>query len=110
MLLSVSYRDHCLIRHAVCVLCCKLSILTEIRSGNCSRETERRIQQTANTKFGSIKPVKLTTHRWQADEINKQELDSLPGEPIPFDALDSGLYDSEKEACQAPTKLLLKVG
>ena len=85
----------------------QLSILTEIRSGNCSRETERRIQQTANTKFGSIKPVKLTTHRGQADEINKQELDSLPGEPISFDAIDSGLYDSEKEACQLTRMTIL---
>ena len=88
----------------------QLSILTEIRSGNCSSETERRIQSTANKTFGSIKPVKLTTHRSQADAINKQELDSLPGKPIPFDAIDSGLYDSEKESCPAPTQLILKIG
>jgi ATP-dependent DNA helicase PIF1 len=96
--------------HGVVCAALQRSILTEIRSGKCSRATELRIQQTVHTEFGSIKPVKLTTHRLQAEEINQQELDSLPGKPIQFDAIDSGLYDSEKEACQAPTTLLLKIG
>jgi hypothetical protein len=86
-------------------------MLSEIRTGTCTQETEVRLQQTSKRTFsGGIEPTVLTTHRGDVDANNKQKLDSLPGNEHLFNAIDTGLTDSEKASCQAPTKLILKIG
>ena len=87
-------------------------MLSEIRMGVCTTQTEYVLRKTEGRKFaGAILPTQLTTHRAQVGAVNEQKLNELKGEKVMFTAIDSGtLSNSESDACQAPKELFLKIG
>ncbi|MDD6253016.1 MAG: DEAD/DEAH box helicase [Bacteroidales bacterium] len=87
------------------------SLLNDIRTGRPSQETLELLNRRLDRKF--IPPenerwIRLTTHNYQADSVNKARMDALPGEPAVFKAAIDGNYP--ESAYPADTELCLKAG
>jgi ATP-dependent exoDNAse (exonuclease V) alpha subunit len=52
-------------------------ILTEVRYGNCTKETLETLESLKNTEFGEIRPTKLYSHNYDVDKINGKEYNDL---------------------------------
>lgn len=86
-------------------------ILNNIRSAAPSRST----LQTLNSRlYPGFEPpenqhwIRLTTHNYQADAVNRTKMDALKGEAVSFDAEIDGNYP--ENSYPADTSLVLKVG
>lgn len=70
------------------------------------------VQRSLDSSDG-ILPTKIFTHRKDVDELNKTELDRLPGQTVNFEAIDSGeaSYLAVLQShCPAKKVLGLKIG
>lgn len=86
-------------------------ILNDVRTGRPSRETLRVLNQRLDPAFEPPSDehwIRLTTHNYQADSVNKAKLDELGGESMASEAEIEGNYP--ESAYPADTLLTLKVG
>lgn len=88
-----------------------LSILNKVRENNIDEASLTELNSryvpnfVPNKKYGYIR---LTTHNYQADNINKQELDALKTEEMNFEAVVEGNFP--ETSFPTPAKLTLKIG
>jgi ATP-dependent DNA helicase PIF1 len=52
-------------------------MLLELRYGNCSDETYKKLLSLKDTEFGEIEPTKLYPHNYDVDKINQKEYKAL---------------------------------
>lgn len=88
-----------------------MSILNDIRSASPGRATLRTLNSRLDPGF--VPPenphwIRLTTHNYQADAVNREKMDALKGKPVSFDAEIDGNYP--ENSYPADTSLVLKVG
>ena len=90
-------------------------ILSDVRDGkytNRVKEFMEKVKKELDVSDG-IQPTYLTARRNEVDEINRKKLADLPGPMYCIDAEDNIHPDKLKkfnESCQAPEKLMIKVG
>lgn len=88
-----------------------IKILSEIRYGICTDETEKYIQDLdRDIEYDdSIDPVKLFARKNTTEAYNIMMLDALTGQGVSYRSIDSGDLASLRQ-CPAPHTLLLKEG
>ncbi|XP_028415326.1 ATP-dependent DNA helicase PIF1-like isoform X2 [Dendronephthya gigantea] len=91
-----------------------INILNNIRVGRCPDEVVERLSRSKENKIDSegILATRLCTHKENVDQINKVQLQSLPGKAKSFQAVDSDNNFSKTldSCCPAKAKLELKEG
>lgn len=88
-----------------------LDILNKIRTSNIDHATLELLNQRYKPDFEPKKEegyIRLTTHNYQADEINKRELDALDAPAVKFAAVVEG--DFPETSYPTDGTLVLKVG
>jgi hypothetical protein len=88
-----------------------IDILNDVREGHPSPETLRRLNERYNPTFQPRDDegyITLTTHNYQAQEINKRRLDTLPAKAEMYRARITG--DFPQMAFPTDEELVLKVG
>lgn len=88
-----------------------IDILNDVREGHPSPETLRRLNERYNPTFRPRDDegyITLTTHNYQAQEINKRRLDTLPAKAEMYRARITG--DFPQMAFPTDEELVLKVG
>jgi len=91
-----------------------LKALNDIRAGKANQETVDLLM----TRFGKeiesdITPIKLFTHNFDADIVNKKELEKIYSEAVVYSMQYKGpthLVNNLVRGCLAPEKLILKKG
>jgi hypothetical protein len=89
--------------------------LSEARIGRLSRESEDLFDARvkAFSPDDTPEPVRLVTHNAQVAEICERKMDQLDGDPVTFEAIDSGdetYVEKLDRDCLSPARLTLKVG
>ncbi|PIR46361.1 MAG: helicase [Candidatus Vogelbacteria bacterium CG10_big_fil_rev_8_21_14_0_10_49_38] len=90
-----------------------LKILNEIRAGQVSAETVKRLRSRLDAKMTNHDPARLYTHNVDVDEENGRELSRLAGEIFTYQMSQRGsdrLAETLKKGCLAPETLRLKEG
>ncbi len=88
-----------------------IEILNDVREGHPSADTLRRLNERYNPAFQPRDDegyITLTTHNYQAQEINKHRLDIIPERAVTYRASISG--DFPAMAYPTDEELVLKVG
>lgn len=88
-----------------------IKILNDIRSNQIDDKSLALLNQRFEPTFNGdadINPIIITSHNAEANLINKQKLDELPGEAFTFDAEINGEF--KEMGLQAEQQLTLKVG
>lgn len=94
-----------------------MEMLTDIRNGTVSELTTKRFKNLERElRIDTIEPTRLFSTRREVDNANNYKMQSLPGDIITFEAVDSGV-DVNKDIGQkyleqllAPKTIQLKVG
>lgn len=94
-----------------------MEMLTDIRNGTVSELTTKRFKNLERElRLDTIEPTRLFSTRREVDNANNYKMQSLPGDIITFEAVDSGV-DVNKDIGQkyleqllAPKTIQLKVG
>lgn len=85
-----------------------INILNNLRNDICTRED----LETLNSHYSREEPdeevITITTHNYRADQLNRQALDALPGEPYFYHAEIEGTFP--EHIYPLPEKLELKEG
>lgn len=91
-----------------------LDILSAIRNGNFNKEHESHLAKRKITKEDEHKnTTKLFSHNADVDQVNKTQLEKLPGSPHTFVMKEHGaksFVEQLKKSCLSPERLLLKTG
>jgi hypothetical protein len=88
-----------------------LRLLNQVRDGHPDAETLRLLNERYNPHFTPRDEegyITLTTHNYQAQELNQQRLEALPGKAVRYTAKVEG--DFPKMAFPTDEELTLKVG
>lgn len=88
-----------------------IQILNRIRNNIVSTDDLEALHQYYRPDFNPPKDenyITLTTHNYRADQINKRELDNLPGKPYTFDGELTGEFN--ERSLPVELKLRLKAG
>lgn len=91
-----------------------LNLLNNIREHSCTTDDIELLKSRIDAKIkGTIKPVKIYTHKIDVDSINAKELSKIDEKPITHWMRSKGLAHLERQLqnnCLAPEELILKKG